>query len=33
MAVNKGHEHINRDILVENIDSIKLKMAPASLIG
>ena len=33
MAVNKGQKQINRDILVENIDNIKLKMPLASLIG
>lgn len=33
MAVNKGHKQINRDILVENTDNIKLKMSLASLIG
>lgn len=32
MAVNKGHEHINRDILVEYIDSIKLKVPVDPLI-
>ena len=33
MEVNKGHKQINRDILVENIDNIKLKITLASLIG
>ena len=33
MAVNKGHKQINRDIPVENIDNIKLKMPMASLIS
>ena len=33
MEVNKGHKQINRDILVETIDNIKLKITLASLIG
>ena len=32
MTINKGNKQTNRDVLVENIDKMKLKMPLASLI-
>ena len=32
MTINKGNKQTNRDLLVENIDKMKLKMQLASLI-